>query len=159
VAVFRPLALGSYPRNTFLKPRINQSKARLPVPGFRTCFRIAFAIGFVVVVTLNLLPGQSLPTVEVSDKLEHFVAYALLGLIAGFAFPTPRAMALLIAVLSGLGVALELCQWFVPGRSMEVGDAIASGLGACVMLGLHILLRLRLTRTRKDLAASSSSLI
>ena len=118
--------------------------------------KIAFAIGIALVVILNLLPAQSLPSVDVSDKLEHFFAYALLGLIAGFAFPTPRAMLLLIGTLSALGIALELCQSFVPGRSMELGDAIASGLGACTVLGMHILLRMRLVRTRKNLVSNSS---
>ena len=129
--------------------------------GLRSCLKIAFAIGVFTVVILNLLPARSLPSIGVSDKLEHFAAYALLGLIAGCAFPTQRATILLMAFLSTLGIALELGQWFVPGRSAETFDAIASGLGACTTLGMHLLLRSRLAGTKAiesiELVATKSS--
>jgi VanZ family protein len=102
---------------------------------------MAFAISVATIVILSLLPARSLPSIGVSDKLGHFVAYALLGLIAGFAYPTQRARILLMAFLSTLGIGLELCQWVVPGRSPEIFDAIASGFGTFTTLGLHLLLR------------------
>ncbi|MFN0191996.1 MAG: VanZ family protein [Aestuariivirga sp.] len=102
---------------------------------------MAFAIGVILVVVLSLLPPRSLPSFGVSDKIEHFIAYAILGLIAGFAFATQRAAVWLMAFLSALGITLELCQWFVPGRSPETLDAIASVLGTCVVLCTHVLLR------------------
>ena len=116
--------------------------------GLRACLKIAFAAGVALVVILSLLPAKSLPSLGVSDKLEHFGAYAFLGLIGGFAFPTQRSMALLMAFLSALAVLLELGQWFVPGRLPEARDAIASGFGACTTLCLHLLLSW-LARIRK----------
>jgi VanZ family protein len=104
---------------------------------------MAFAIGVISVVILSLLPSKSLPSLGVSDKLEHFVAYAILGVIAGLAYPTLRAATLLMAFLSALGITLELCQWFVPGRSPETFDAIASGLGAILALCAHLLFHSR----------------
>lgn len=116
--------------------------------GLRSFLKIVFAISVVTVVILSLLPLRSLPSTGVSDKLEHFVAYALLGLIAGCAFPTQRATILLIAFLSTLGIALELAQWFVPGRSPETFDAIASGVGVGTTLVPQLLLHSRLASQR-----------
>jgi VanZ family protein len=118
------------------------------MPGLRACLKLAFTAGVALVVILSLLPAKSLPPLGVSDKLEHFAAYAILGLIGGFAFPTQRTMALLMAFLVALAVLLELGQWFVPGRSPEARDAIASGFGACTTLCAHLLLGW-LVRTRK----------
>ena len=109
--------------------------------GYRPYLKMAFAIGVISVVLLSSLPARSLPSFGISDKIEHFIAYAILGLIAGFAFPTQRAATWLMASLSALGIALELCQWFVPGRSPETLDAVASGLGACMVLCALVLLR------------------
>jgi VanZ family protein len=120
------------------------------MPGLRACSRIAFAIGIASVIVFSLLPADSLPSLGVSDKFEHFGVYALLALIAGFAFPTQRAADLLIIILSTLGIALELGQWFVPGRSPETVDAIASGLGACTILALYLWLRSRSASLRRN---------
>jgi len=116
----------------------------------RSYLKIAFAIGIATVVILSLLPAKSLPSTGVSDKFEHFLAYALLGVIAGCAFPTQRATILLMAVMSTLGIALELGQWFVPGRSPATFDALASGVGACTTLGLCLQLRLRSAGTKAN---------
>jgi VanZ family protein len=107
----------------------------------RPYLKMAFAIGVISVIVLSLLPPRSLPSFGVSDKIEHFIAYVLLGLIAGFAFVTQRAAIWLMATLSALGITLELCQSFIPGRSPETLDAIASVLGTCVVLSAHVLLR------------------
>ena len=116
----------------------------------RACSRMLFLVGIASVIVSSLMPAKSLPSLGVSDKLEHFGVYALLALIAGFAFPTRRAAVLLIIILSSLCIALELGQWFVPGRSPETVDAIASGLGACTMLGLYLWLRSRSASLRRS---------
>jgi hypothetical protein len=123
--------------------------------GLQACLKIVFAAGVALVVMLSLLPAKSLPSLGVPDKLEHFAAYALLGLLGGFAFPTQRTMALLMAFLLTLAVLLELGQWFVPGRLPEATDAIAGGFGACMTPCSHFLLRW-LARTRKMRVTDSS---
>jgi len=111
---------------------------------------MAFATGVASVAILSLLPARSLPSFGISDKLEHFVAYALLALVGGFAFPSQQATTLLFAFLSALAISLEVGQWFVPGRSPETVDAIAGGLGACMALCSHLLLRSRLAIMRRN---------
>lgn len=117
-------------------------RTEMRMEGYRRYLKMAFAIGVISVVVLSLLPPRSLPSFGISDKIEHFTTYAILGLIAGFAFPTQRAAIWLVVSLSALGITLEFCQWFVPGRSPESLDAIASVLGTCVVLCTRVLFRL-----------------
>ena len=113
------------------------------------CLRVAFIAGVASIMILSLLPERSLPSFEVSDKLEHLIAYALVALVAGLAFPTQGTMLTLMILLSGLSVILELGQYFVPGRSPEIADAMASSAGACIVLFLLHFLRLALARARR----------
>jgi VanZ family protein len=62
------------------------------------------------------------------DKAVHFAAYAILGLLAHFAFDASRRLsaAWSAVVLGGL---LEVLQFFFPPRQPEILDFIANGLG------------------------------
>jgi VanZ family protein len=86
------------------------------------------------VIVGSLLPGSSTPIRElsllpISDKVMHFSAYLLLALLPLISFKG-RWRALFCALLMiVLGVALEGGQWFSPGRSVELGDALANTLG------------------------------
>lgn len=115
---------------------------------FSSLLRYVFAAGTFGVVVLSLLPGQELPSVGVSDKVEHVAAYALLGLAGGLAFPTRRAAMLLLVLLPLLGIALEIAQLLVPNRSSDAGDALADWAGAALTLLPILLFRFGSTRTR-----------
>ncbi|MDF1554207.1 MAG: VanZ family protein, partial [Deferrisomatales bacterium] len=86
---------------------------------------------------LALLSHQSsLPGVDDwllrQDKVEHFLAYALLGVLAHRALPGAGLRRLLGAVLlAGLfGVSDELHQALVPGRDPSALDWLADALGS-----------------------------
>ena len=93
-----------------------------------------------MVAVLSLLPGNDLPAVGISDKFEHIIAYAVLALLGGLAIP--GATVLLAVGLSALGVAMEICQMVVPGRSAEIGDAVADAIGVGLILVPLAVLRL-----------------
>lgn len=95
---------------------------------------VAFAAGTLCVTVFSLLPQDAIPHVDVSDKIQHLVAYLCLALTGGAAFPGRRSMAALGLGLVAVGIGLECAQMFVPGRSASVGDAVANTLG--VVLGL-----------------------
>ena len=116
---------------------------------FKIVSRYIFATGIVAVVILSLLPGNDMPSVSVSDKVEHVVAYALLGVTGGLGFPTRRAALVLLVLLPLLGVALEIAQLRVPERSAEVGDALADLIGAALTLLPILFVRLGSARTRR----------
>ena len=91
---------------------------------FKIVSRYIFAVGIIAVVTLSLLPGNDVPSVGVSDKIQHLVAYALLGLAGGLAFPTCRGNSPARAVAAP-GRRIEIAQLRVPERSTGVADALA----------------------------------
>lgn len=78
---------------------------------------------------------------NVSDKLEHFVAYGVLALLtlratsggrwAGVSW-TAVAVAWCIAV--GYGISDEFHQSFVPGRTADPADVAADAVGAATAL-------------------------
>lgn len=94
----------------------------------------AFAAALLAVAVLSLLPSSRLPTVSVSDKIEHLAAYAVLALIGSLRWNTARGLLGLGLALVALGGLLELAQGLVPGRFTDAADFAANCTG--VLLGL-----------------------
>ena len=90
-----------------------------------------------VITYLSLIPAEELPKLELWDKLEHALAYAVVAVAAGVGWAGHRrAKALLGIGLMVLGVVLEFLQSFVPGRLTDPGDALANLTGILVGLGI-----------------------
>lgn len=109
-----------------------------PLRRYQVVWRWGVLMGYMVCIfTLSGMPGRSLPSMHVSDKLLHAGEYGLLGLLmcralAGHLPTWPRAR---IAMLSALaasfyGATDEFHQLFVPQRSAEFVDFVMDGLGA-----------------------------
>lgn len=96
--------------------------------------------GIAAVAASSLVPLSDLPELPAGgDKLEHFVAYALLA--AGAVQLFARRLSLLSAcvALVLLGVALEFAQGGMGlGRALDPRDALANTVG--VLAGLATLL-------------------
>lgn len=97
------------------------------------------------------------PTLPVSlgsgrDKLAHFAAYAVLGLLVARALP-PRGRVAWLAILLGslYGASDEFHQHFVPGRSTDVFDWVADSLGVVAGASLY-----RFWRSRRQMRRGSS---
>jgi VanZ family protein len=97
--------------------------------------RTAFAIAGLAIVVASLLPADELPSIDVWDKLEHAVSYAVLAALGALAYAgRGRNTAVLGVSLVVMGVVLELLQAFVPGRLTDPGDALANLIGTVVGL-------------------------
>jgi VanZ family protein len=101
----------------------------------------------VLIAILTHLPPQHLPHVRGGDKLHHFVAYATLALLLGFAlmFTFPRHVWLIWAVLAvGMcyGAVDEITQAWV-GRDTDLYDWYADAAGTAAGI-LPVLLVQRL---------------
>ena len=86
----------------------------------------------------ELLPGQSEPMMwlarsHLSDKLMHLTAYAAVAWIAAAAMDT-GLMLVCVIVSECVGIALEIAQHYVPGRSTDIYDVLANTVG--VLLGV-----------------------
>lgn len=89
------------------------------------------------VVVASLLPSGELPQLSIRnlDKLEHFIAYAVLSAYAVMLLARMRAQALAALGLIVLGLGLEAAQaWITQTRIASSADALANTLG--VMAGL-----------------------
>ena len=80
---------------------------------------------------------EMIPSFQFVDKLLHFAAYGILGILFYRAFRTLRikdnikALMLLSVISATLyGISDEIHQSFVPFRQAEVADAIADMIGA-----------------------------
>ena len=112
----------------------------------RTAYAAAFTAMYAAVVVVSLIPSKALPQLNLSDKIEHLLAYAVLAALGDIAFPNRRRV--LAVGLLATGVGLEFLQGAMGlRRQAEVLDALANGLGVAAGLGFSTLLH-RLVRSR-----------
>jgi VanZ family protein len=89
---------------------------------------------------LSLLPGTERPHTGMPAQIEHVVAYCGTGLIVGaLALDWVRRLGWAAALIALAGV-LEFLQKFVPGRTSQLIDWIASSSGAIIGVGVALAL-------------------
>jgi VanZ family protein len=131
-------------------------RATVAVASHHGFCRLLFALLAGVVAVGCLLPAAALPLFEVSDKIQHFAAFAALGAIGALAFPGRRAIVLLAITLFAFGCLLEGLQLFVPSRQTALGDVIANSLGIVVGIASGAVgLTLILAKARMPLRADA----
>ena len=87
---------------------------------------------------------QALPTFKSSDKLLHFAAYAVMGILFYRAYQTltiknnPKALVMLSMISASLyGISDEIHQFFVPARYGSFSDVIADMIGAVCGVAIY----------------------
>jgi VanZ family protein len=100
----------------------------------------------VCVVAGSLLPADSpvmvgIGSFHINDKVLHSGAYLALSLLPVIGFDRRRKGIAWGLSMFLLGVLLEAAQHFSPGRSVELGDLLANGLGVACGTVLGSLLR------------------
>ena len=86
----------------------------------------------------TLGPPRYRPHSNLGQDGEHALAFVLLGLAFGLAYPRHKVTVAGLAIVL-IGV-LELLQLFVPGRHARLEDFIVDALAACVGFVLTALL-------------------
>jgi len=113
---------------------------------------VAAYMAFVFALSANPMP-EEMPDYWQMDKLYHFSAYLVMGLLWARALGSGRAgrpgmgvlaAAALIAVT--FGGLVEVYQSFLPYRTGDVVDAVANGAGG--FAGVLVYRRLRQSKTR-----------
>ena len=119
--------------------------------------RAAFCFGLLVVAWLSLMPQMPIPQgLHVGDKIGHGLAYAALGFTAT-ALMTPLAKLALGTAVIAFGIAMELAQGAVPGRTQELADIGANVAG--MLLGILCALLLERFLSRWRLRASAPNCV
>ena len=90
-----------------------------------------------IYIQSDLPSPERLPSFPFSDKILHFLAYAVMGLLFYRAYQTlrikdDRRMLILLSVVSATlyGISDEIHQYYVPFRDADILDAVANTLGA-----------------------------
>ena len=92
-----------------------------------------------LMAVLSLLPAASVPDLVVGSTYDHLLAYTALGFCFGSGFPSLRSQLYSGFALTLGALVFELLQNFIPGRSPDISDFMASSLGAWSGLTLAIL--------------------
>ena len=100
----------------------------------RLVIRFLLILSILALLIGSLIPTDHVGGPTVNDKLLHFVAYAMVGVLTVWVFQGRRLRLGFLLMLTVLGVALEFGQLFVPGRAFEVWDMIANSCGTLAAL-------------------------
>jgi VanZ family protein len=86
---------------------------------------------------------EEIPSFKFMDKMLHFVAYGVMGVLFYRAYQTlrirnHRQMLILLSIFSAslYGISDEIHQYFVPYREADIFDAVADIIGA--VCGVYI---------------------
>jgi VanZ family protein len=116
--------------------------------------RISVVIGWLVlafIVYATLSPIDVRPVLTL-PHLEHFAAFALMGL--AFALAYPNRVLLVVALVLGTAAGLEALQLLTPDRHGRAADAFIKALGGIsgISIGqtLSFLLRIKLARSDRS---------
>ncbi|MDL1988835.1 MAG: VanZ family protein [Deltaproteobacteria bacterium] len=90
---------------------------------------------------------ENIPNLPYLDKLIHFAAYAILGILFFRAFRTQRFkeninLVIMLSILSSslYGMSDEVHQYFVPYRNADIMDFLADVMGS--ICGVYLLMHL-----------------
>ena len=95
---------------------------------------------WIILFTLTTLPAQSVPSVGVSDKIEHLLAYFVLSILLYLTLLFQKksimlknyAMLFTLLIVFTYGVLDEVHQLMIPGRSCELLDFLADVFGGII---------------------------
>lgn len=92
-------------------------------------WQAAFWLLWCCATLVMVLPSSELPTVDMSDKTEHLLAFFALMVLVSLAYRDRVVLPVLAALLVAYGVAIECIQFFIPSRSFSVLDMVADAAG------------------------------
>ena len=106
---------------------------------------VPLVLYWVILFTATTIPGNQLPDIHLSDKIEHFSAFFILAILLNLTMIYQRKSFLLfknaalvtIIICLSYGAIDELHQMFIPGRSADIRDWLADSIG--VILGVLVL--------------------
>jgi len=92
-------------------------------------FQISLTLAAAITLYLAFAPGDDSAGDLLDDKVNHFLAFTTLSLLADFSFPRQRFGALKVVPLLAFGVFIEVVQYFLPYREASWYDMAADGVG------------------------------
>ena len=96
----------------------------------------------------TLGPARLRPHSDLGQDGEHALAFVLVGLAFGLAYPRRRMLTAAVAVIL-IGV-LEMLQLWMPGRHARLEDFIVDAMAACVGIAVATTLDRTMQRVRRS---------
>jgi VanZ family protein len=108
------------------------------VKSFHRLYILIWGLMLLAITVGSLLPVEKLPaeTSLIGDKIQHSVAYALVGFMAILAGLRSRVKGLLLLISACVGVGIEFLQP-LSGRHFEVADMMANASGLVIAAFLY----------------------
>src|SRR3954453_15954271 len=110
--------------------------------------RIAAWLLVLAVTFATLGPPQYRPHSPLGQDAEHVLAFVLVGLAFGAAYPRHRPSSAGVAVIL-IGV-LELLQLWMPGRHARLQDFVVDAVAACAGIAVAAVLEWVMRRSHAD---------
>src|SRR6195952_4071034 len=101
----------------------------------------------------TLGPARLRPHPDLGQDGEHALAFVLVGLAFGLAYPRRRLITAAIAVV--LVGGLQLLQLWMPGRHARVEDFVVDALAACAGMAAAAILDWLVRRSRTGTSTDS----
>lgn len=95
-----------------------------------------FTISILIVLIATLMPGNGKVAGNYLDKVVHFILFFFLSVNTCIKFMEHKKLIQILFYVVLLGFATEVAQNYIPGREMDIFDAIADTLG--VMAGYMV---------------------
>jgi VanZ family protein len=110
------------------------------------------ALAFIAYATLS--PIDERPVIA-GLQFEHFVAFGLVGLALGLAYP--KRLLWIFVIVAGSAIGLEALQLLTPDRHGRLIDAAVKVMGATCGIGVsHLAAMVLRTRTSSPISHSAS---
>jgi VanZ family protein len=108
--------------------------------------RLAAWLLAAAVVFATLGPPQYRPHSNFGQDGEHALAFVLIGMAFGLAYPRQRLLTAVVSVVM-IG-ALEVLQFWAPGRHARLEDFVVDAFAACVGFAIAAGFTFATTRSR-----------
>lgn len=111
---------------------------------------IPLVLYWFTLLLLTSLPSSAMPPTELSDKIQHFLAFFGLGFLLNLAlyfeqkYPLLNRYPALFTFIAGAAYAAldEIHQKFIPGRMCDILDWVADVIGLTIgIILINILIR------------------
>ena len=112
----------------------------------RRLVRIFAWVCLAAIFALSLV-APSLRPVLMPHAIEHAAIFALAGLAVGLGYPNHAARNM--TILTIFSAAVELAQFYAPGRHPRVSDFLIDAVAACAGVALAAILARPFPRTQR----------
>jgi VanZ family protein len=91
--------------------------------------QIALVCAAAAILVLALIPQPEVPLSTSWDKLDHWLAFFTLAVLADHAFPRQPFWRRIALGLLAYGIGIEVLQSFTPDRQADLMDVVADSIG------------------------------